>query len=88
MMVEDKKESSDVIMCKLCKSLFNGWSMFDRHLLAMHNKVRIFVCKLCKEKCKGVDDFDKHLTFVHGTNHWQINLAMKDTERKFQDLQD
>ncbi len=46
----------------------------------------IYTCKVCNEKCKGTDDFDKHLQYTHGTNHWTINLALKETKRQFANM--
>ena len=76
------------ITCKHCSEVFSNWGEFDRHLKAIHNRVRIFTCKICQEKCKGNDEFDKHLEFTHGTNHWSLNLAMKDARRKLEDIMD
>jgi|APSaa5957512535_1039671.scaffolds.fasta_scaffold03151_18 hypothetical protein len=72
--------------CRHCKEQFGDWITFDRHLKAVHNKIKILTCKVCNEKCKGVDKFDQHLQFTHGTNHWDINLAMKDAWRQFDKL--
>ena len=79
---------NEKITCKHCLKVFSNWGKFDRHLKAVHNKIRILTCKICKEKYKGVDEFDKHLEFSHGTNHWRLNLALKDLRRKFTDLMD
>ena len=76
------------IICKYCSETFHNWDIFDRHLKFAHNKVRVIICKLCQEKCKGVDEFNKHLTFVHGTTHWYVSLAMRDTNRILEDLED
>ncbi len=73
-------------ICKICLKEFDNWIIFDRHILAVHNKVRVFECIKCGEKCKGVDKFDQHLEFTHGTNHWTLNLAMKNAWRDFEKM--
>jgi hypothetical protein len=51
------------------------------HMDKIHNKTPKLICKLCDEECLGLDDFDKHLEFTHGTNHWSLNLAIKQINR-------
>lgn len=73
--------------CKICLKQFDDLNVFDRHILAVHRKVRVFECKKCGKKCGGVDKFDQHLQFVHGTNHWDFNLGMKEARRHLEKLE-
>ena len=67
--------------CKFCEESFGFNRDREEHTKLIHKKIEIFQCKICHEKCKGSDNFDKHLTFVNGTNHWYINLGMRELRR-------
>ncbi|MBC8501707.1 MAG: hypothetical protein H8D35_01100 [Nitrosopumilus sp.] len=73
-------------VCKDCGYEHTSIVVYQRHMKAVHNKVPINTCKICSEKFKGNDEFDKHLQFTHGTNHWDLNLAMKQVLRDMKKL--
>ncbi len=68
-------------ICKICKFSHSSIVVYQRHMEAVHNKLPVNQCKICHEKFLGNDEFDKHLQFTHGTNHWDLNLAMKQSLR-------
>lgn len=76
------------IHCKICDYKTRDPLAFDRHMEFAHNKLPKYTCKLCNEKFVGDDDFDKHLEFTHGTNHWTLNLGIKDTRRMMKRMRD
>ncbi len=78
--------SSSDIPCKYCNEMFYDMDGHERHLKLAPHKVPVFVCKICNEEIKGTANFDKHLQFTHGTNHWDLNLALKQTKRMIRDM--
>lgn len=76
-----------VYICKECKYAHSSIVVFQRHMAAVHNKLPVNICKICNEKIIGNDDFDKHLQFTHGTNHWDLNLAMKQSLRDIKKME-
>ncbi len=78
--------SSTAIPCKYCNEMFYDMDEHERHLKLAHHKVPVFVCKICNEGIKGTDNFDKHLQFTHGTNHWDLNLGLKQPKRMIRDM--
>ena len=67
--------------CKWCSEVFLDRDEHEDHAKAVHNKVPTFVCKRCDKTVRGTMNFDKHLTLAHGTTHWDIHLAIKETKR-------
>jgi len=67
--------------CNFCSKSFEDSFSCEDHEKTVHNKIQLYTCKICHEKNRGIDSFDKHLTFTHKTNHWHINLALKQTMR-------
>ena len=67
--------------CSKCDFEHPSIVVYHRHMEAVHNKFPVYICKICNEKCIGNDAFDKHLQFTHGTNHWDLNLALKQSKR-------
>ncbi len=72
--------------CKICDYKTRNPMSFERHMEYSHNKLPNYTCKLCKEEFVGNDEFDKHLQFTHGTNHWDLNLGLKQTKRMIRDM--
>ena len=72
--------------CKWCNEMFIDKDELEDHAKAVHNKVPVYPCKHCDEVIRGTMNFDKHLTLVHGTTHWDLHLAMKETKRMFREL--
>ena len=69
------------VTCSFCdESFFDSFSC-ENHEKKIHHKIKIYECKICHERKRGIDSFDKHLTYAHGTNHWPINLALKQSLR-------
>ena len=67
--------------CNFCSKSFTDSFSCEVHERTIHHKIQIYTCKICHEKNRGIDSFDKHLTFTHGTNHWHINLGLKQIMR-------
>ncbi len=76
------------IHCKICDYKNTSPMAFVRHMEYSHNNLPLNICKICKEEYLGNDEFDKHLQFTHGTNHWTINLGMKEARRIGHKLRD
>jgi hypothetical protein len=74
------------IKCKDCDYSQIDPLKFQRHMEFAHNKLLVQECKICHEKFLGNDKFDKHLQFTHGTNHWDLNLALKHTKRMIRNI--
>ena len=72
------------VTCHFCTESFSYSFSCEDHEKTIHKKIKIYVCKICHEKKRGMNNFDKHLTFTHGTNHWLINLELRQAIRKFQ----
>ena len=53
----------------------------EDHMKTEHGMSLKLPCKLCHETLEGINEFDKHMTFTHGTNHWQLNLGMREAKR-------
>lgn len=69
------------IHCKICDYKNGSKLVFERHMEFAHNKLPKSTCKICNEEFIGNDNFDKHLEFTHGTNHWSLNLGIKQAHR-------
>lgn len=72
--------------CKWCNSVFSDSDELEDHAKEAHNKVLVYPCKKCNEVIRGTMNFDKHLTLVHGTSHWDLHLAIKETKRRFRKM--
>jgi hypothetical protein len=70
-----------IYKCSRCDFEYPSIVVYQRHMKAVHNLLPVNICKICNEKCIGNDEFDKHLQFTHGTNHWDLNLILKQTKR-------
>ena len=73
--------------CSRCDFEHSSIVVYHRHMKAAHNLPPVNICTICKEKCVGNDAFDKHLQFVHGTNHWSLNLGIKQVNRTLQNME-
>ncbi len=80
--------SEIVYCCSRCVFTHHDLITCHKHMKSVHNLIPIFQCKICHEKYKGEDEFDKHLQFTHGTNHWDLNLAMKQSLRDLRKIDD
>ena len=84
--MEEHFDDAHSIHCKICEYKTRNPMSFERHMEFAHNILPKYTCKLCNEKFVGNNDFDKHLEFTHGTNHWTINLGLKETKRQFRNM--
>lgn len=75
-----------MIECPECKVTLMDGVILDMHMKKVHNKVQMMICKLCEKKIRNNDTFDRHLQYVHGTNHWDLVLAMRDFKKTYKDL--
>jgi hypothetical protein len=64
-----------------CNEFFHDSFSSEDHEKTTHHKIKIYECKICHVRTRGINSFDKHLSFTYGTNHWQINLALKQDMR-------
>ena len=74
--------------CKECDYVHTDILTFQRHMEFAHNQLPVNQCKMCHKKFLGNDEFDKHLQFTHGTNHWDLNLALKQSLRDLRKIDD
>jgi len=72
--------------CSECNFEHPSIVVYQRHMKAIHNKLPVNICKICNERFVGNDEFDKHLQFTHGTNHWDLNLALKQIKRDIEKI--
>ena len=72
--------------CSECNFEHPSIVVYQRHMKAIHNKLPVNICKICNERFVGNDEFDKHLQFTHGTNHWDLNLALKQSKRDIEKI--
>ena len=72
--------------CSECNFEHPSIVVYQRHMKTIHNKLPVNICKICNERFVGNDEFDKHLQFTHGTNHWDLNLALKQSKRDIEKI--
>ena len=68
-------------ICQECGGILQDLAALLIHMNKTHDQIPKLQCILCNEKYSGFDVFDKHLQYAHGTNHWGLNLALKQTNR-------
>jgi len=61
---------------KKSNSIKSYWASIKDYLRICHG-IKIYEYKICHVRKRGINSFDKYLSFTYGTNHWQINLALK-----------
>jgi hypothetical protein len=77
-----------IYACSRCDFEHPSLPAYYIHIESIHNILPKYTCKICDEKFIGSDEFDKHLQFNHGTNHWDLNLGLKQIKRTLQKMGD
>jgi len=56
--------SEKTIVCEYCSKRFSIKSTHDKHVLAVHTKIRNFACDKCDAKCTSKENLRRH-NFIH-----------------------